>query len=120
MSKKEFNGFSVNLYLDEDNEWLAHLIELPNVSAFGNTAEEALQELKVAWEAVKQSYRDHDEPIPVAPSQKKYSGHFNVRVGKRLHRLLAVEAAIAGVSLNALITQKLVGSTTDSEEYIAC
>lgn len=121
MTKKDFNGFSVNLYLDDDNEWLAHLIELPGVSAFGSTADEALQQLKIAWEAVKESYREHGEPIPIAPSQKKYSGHFNVRVGKRLHRLLAVEAAIAGISLNALIMQKLaLTAIDDKKEFASC
>jgi len=107
MSEKEFNGFSVNIFLDEEGDWIAHFIELPNVSACGNTAEEALNELKIAWEGMKESYRKHGEPIPVASSQKRYSGHFNVRIGKRLHRLLAIEAATVGVSMNALITQKL-------------
>jgi len=108
MSKKEFNGFSVNIFLDDDGDWLAHFIELPNISACGSTAEEALQELKVAWDAMKESYRQHNQQIPIAPSQKKYSGHLNVRIDKRLHRHLAIEAAIAGLSLNALISQKLV------------
>lgn len=112
MNKKEFNGFSVNIFLDDDGDWMAHFIELPNVSAFGNTAEEALQELKKAWEGVKESYRQHGEPIPVALSQKKFSGHFNVRIDKRLHKNLAMEATIAGVSLNALIAQKLTKATT--------
>jgi predicted HicB family RNase H-like nuclease len=107
MSKREFDGFSVNIFLDEDGEWVAHFIELPNVSACGCSAEEALQELKIAWEGVKASYRSHGEAIPVALSQKKFSGHFNVRIDKRLHRFLAMEAASAGVSLNALIAQKL-------------
>ena len=107
MNEKEFNGFSVNIYLDDGNDWIAHFIELPNVSAYGNTAEEALSELKIAWEGVKESYRKHNEPIPIAPSQKRYSGHFNVRIDKRLHRSLAIEAAIIGVSMNALIAQKL-------------
>lgn len=112
--KKEFNGFSVNIFLDEDGDWVAHFIELPNVSACGSTAEEALQELKIAWEGVKESYRKHGEPIPVALSQRKFSGHFNVRIDKRLHRNLAIEASIAGVSLNALIAQKLMQATTVS------
>lgn len=110
MSKKEFNGFSVNIFLDDEGDWIAHFIELPNISTYGNTAEEALQELKIAWEATKESYRQHNEPIPVAPSQKKYSGHFNVRIDKRLHRHLAIEAAVAGISLNALIAQKLISA----------
>jgi len=104
-----FDGFGVNLILDEDNEWLAHFIELPNVSAFGETPEEALHELEQAWLAMKASYKKHSDPIPVAPIKKEYSGQFNVRIDRRLHRDLAVEAARAGISLNALVAQKLLG-----------
>lgn len=108
MSKKEFDGFSVNIFLDEEGDWIAHFVELPAISACGDSAEDALTELKLAWEGAKASYRKHNEKIPVAPSQKKYSGHFNVRVDKRLHRKLAMEAANIGISLNALIAQKLI------------
>lgn len=104
---ESFDGFTVSLSQDEDGDWLAHFIELPNVSAFGDTPEEALHELETAWQAMKESYIKHNEPIPVAPAKKEYSGQFNVRIDKRIHRLLALEAAEAGVTLNALIAQKL-------------
>ncbi len=103
----EFDRFTVNLYLDEDGDWLAHFVEMPNVSAFSDTAEGALNELSIAWEGVKDSYRKHGEDIPVAPSRREYSGQFNVRIDKRVHRALAMEAARVGLSLNALVAQKL-------------
>lgn len=106
MSEK-FDGFSVNLIEDDSGDWLAHFIELPNVSAFGKTPEEALHELEFAWTAMKESYKKHGEEIPVSPLRKEYSGQFNVRIDKRIHRALAIEAARAGISLNALISQKL-------------
>ena len=105
--KDEFDGFSIELFKDDDGDWFAHFEELPNVSAFGNSPEEALKELKEAWEAMKESYLSHNEPIPTAPAKKEYSGHFNVRIDKRVHRALAIEAAQAGISLNALVAQKL-------------
>jgi len=105
--RDEFDGFSIHLLQDEDNDFVAHFVELPNVSASGSTAEEVLSELKEAWEAIKESYRKHNEAIPVAPARKEYSGQFNVRIDKRDHRALAIEAAQAGLSLNALIAQKL-------------
>ena len=104
----EFDGFSLHLLYDEnDDDWVAHFTELPTVSAFGETPEQAIEELKVAWEGVKQSYINQGEQIPTAPSKKSYSGQFNVRVDKRLHKALAIEACQAGVSLNALVAQKL-------------
>ena len=102
-----FDGFSVNLFQDEDGDWLAHLVEMPSISAFADTPAEALVELTVAWEAAKESYRAHNEPVPVAPARKEYSGQFNVRIDKRLHRRLAIEAGQAGISMNALVAQKL-------------
>ena len=32
-----FDGFTVNLFLDEGGDYLAHCVELPNVSAFSDT-----------------------------------------------------------------------------------
>src|SRR5260364_391358 len=48
-----FDGFAVNLYLDDEESWLAHFVELPEVSAFGDSPEVALAELASAWDAVK-------------------------------------------------------------------
>lgn len=108
--RDEFDGFSIHIIQDSDGDFVAHFAELPNVSACGATAEEALAELQVAWEAMKESYCKHNEEIPVAPTRKEYSGQFNIRIDKRDHRALAIEAARAGVSLNALVAQKLHGS----------
>lgn len=103
-----FNGFTVNLLYDEnDGDWVAHFAELPLVSAFEATPERAIQELKVAWDGVKQSYLTKGESVPISPAKKTYSGQFNVRIDKRLHKSLAIEACQAHISLNALVAQKL-------------
>ena len=114
--RDQFDGFSIHLLEDDDGDFVAHFVELANVSAFGATAEEALAELKIAWEAMKESYRKHNETIPVAPTRKEYSGQFNVRIDKRDHRALAIEAARVGLSLNALVAQKLHGSISGINE----
>lgn len=105
--KKDFDGFYVALFQEEEGDWVAHFEELPNVSAVGDSPEDALEELKIAWNLMKESYRAHNQPVPVAPSQKAYSGQFNVRLDRRLHKALAIEAARFGLSLNALVSQKL-------------
>jgi predicted HicB family RNase H-like nuclease len=113
MEKKDrFDGYSVNIFLDDDGEYLAHFVEMPSISAFGGSPEQALHELETAWEGVKESYQKHNEPVPVAPARKEYSGQFNVRIDRRLHRALAIEAAKAGVSLNAIVSQKLAKATS--------
>ena len=72
----DFDGFMVNVFFDEDGDYLAHLVELPNVSAFGPTPAEALRELKIAWELIKECYQEDGEPIPKAPSRNGYEGPF--------------------------------------------
>ena len=62
----DFDGFSVNLILDEDGDWVAHFVELPNVSACGDEPEDAIAELKVAWAAFKKSCQKHGDPIPTS------------------------------------------------------
>ena len=112
MKKQDrFDGYTVNVFLDDDGEYVAHFVEMPNVSAFGESPEEALSELATAWEGVKESYQKHGEPVPVAAARREYSGQFNVRIDRRLHRALAIEASRAGVSLNAIIAQKLAKTT---------
>lgn len=113
MTMERFDGYAVNLFYDEDGEYLAHFVELPNVSAFGETPEEALKELETAWKLTKESYLEEGRELPVAPSRREYSGQFNVRIDKRMHRALATEAARAGISLNALVSEKLAQSCND-------
>ena len=110
MSGDRFDGFTAELYLDEDGNWLAHIAEMPNISAFASTPEKALDELEIAWDLTKESYRKHGEEVPRAPSRRNYSGQFNVRIDRRVHRALAIEAARAGLTLNALVSQKLAQS----------
>jgi len=106
MSDK-FDGFSIHMLTDNEGDYIAHFVELPNVSACGSSPLEAISELEVAWEAMKKSYRKHHEAIPVAPTRKEYSGQFNVRIDRRIHRALAIEASRVGISLNALVAQRL-------------
>ncbi len=111
MKPDRFDGYTVTVFQDDEGDYLAHFVELSQISAFADSPEAALSELAIAWEGVKASYTKHGEPIPVAPSRKEYSGQFNVRLDRRLHQALAIEAAQAGLSLNALVSQKLAKGT---------
>ena len=71
IDRYDFNGFTINLYLDEQGDWLAHLQELPNISAFGDTPQAAIEELKLAWELVKEYDRENGREIPTAPVRQK-------------------------------------------------
>ena len=111
----DFDGFMINVFFDEDGDYLAHLVELPNVSAFGPTPAEALDELKTAWELMKECYQADGEPLPQAPSRKGYEGPRNIPVDTKLYRSLVDEAAKAGISLYALVAQKLTKPLTTAD-----
>ena len=51
-------------------------------------------------------------PLPASTAGKDYSGKFVVRVGKDLHRELAVNALRAGVSLNSYCARVLRASAS--------
>lgn len=70
------DGFAVNIFEYTNGDWIAHFTELPNVSACGDTPEEAYSELVTAWQLMKKSYAARNESIPVAllesiPDRKK-------------------------------------------------
>jgi predicted HicB family RNase H-like nuclease len=47
------------------------------------------------------TYEEDGDPLPEATAGKDYSGKFVVRVGRELHKKLAIEALRAGESLNS-------------------
>ncbi len=57
-----FDGYTINIYLDDDGDWLAHFVELPEVSAFASSPQDALDELAQAWSGVRQSYEARGRP----------------------------------------------------------
>ena len=63
----KLDDYNVHITLDDEGDYLAHFEELPNISAFGDSPEKALHELKVAWEGTKASCKKHGAPIPIAP-----------------------------------------------------
>jgi predicted RNase H-like HicB family nuclease len=69
-AEDRFDGYGVELYVDDDGDWLAHFEELTNVSAFGPSPEAALRELDTAWRLVKATYTEEGKPVPVPPSRR--------------------------------------------------
>ncbi|MEG3436910.1 type II toxin-antitoxin system HicB family antitoxin [Pannus brasiliensis CCIBt3594] len=64
---------SIELSLDEQGDWLARFLEMPTISAFGDDPLQALEELKIAWELVKEDYREKGLEIPILSHQKSFS-----------------------------------------------
>jgi predicted RNase H-like HicB family nuclease len=64
MTDQRFDGHTINLYFD-DEHWLAHFVEMPEISAFSSSPENALRELQIAWELVKTDYIEQGEAVPL-------------------------------------------------------
>ena len=70
-------------------------------------------EIRELW--IETEYEDgHSIPLPTYPEE--YSGKFNLRIPKSLHRKLAKSATADGVSLNQYVTMLL--SLGDAQERI--
>ncbi|MCP5467820.1 MAG: type II toxin-antitoxin system HicB family antitoxin [Deltaproteobacteria bacterium] len=51
-------------------------------------------------------YKKDKRPLP-APTNKKYSGRFVLRIDRDLHKVLAIQASNEGESLNNFVSKKL-------------
>jgi len=67
----------------------------------GKDEAKVFKELCQAVEEWIDIYKKDKEPLPAATAGKDYSGKFVVRVGKDLHKSLAIDAFRRGVSLNS-------------------
>lgn len=92
---------------EEDGEYVGLCAEFPGLSWLEQTPEAALSGIRqVVSEAVSDMI-SNNELVPEPLATKRFSGKFMVRVPPDVHRMLAIEAAEAGVSLNRLASAKL-------------
>lgn len=101
---------------DEDKGYVATCPELPGLSAFGETEEEAIAEAKVARALFVQDIIESGEALPEPLTLQQYSGQTRLRMPKLLHRQAAVMAEQDGVSLNTYITDA-VRTRVTSEQF---
>jgi predicted HicB family RNase H-like nuclease len=93
---------------EEDHEYVGLCAELPSLSWLEKSHEKALTGIrKLVHKCIAEMTRD-GEDVPEPLSTRTFSGKFMVRVPPEVHRMLAIQAAEAGVSLNRLISSKLL------------
>jgi len=64
------NRYAINVFWsDEDGAWVADVPDLRSCSAFGNTPEEAVAEVRIAMEAWLEAAQEAGYPIPEARYQ---------------------------------------------------
>lgn len=94
-------------YSEEDNGYIATVPELPDCSAFGDTEEEAMKEVKVAASLWLDAATKAGKPIPEPIVEKTFKARYPLRIPEDLRRRLELEAKRKGVSLNQLILQRI-------------
>ena len=116
--------FPVTIYLDEDgtqNYWVAEYLDLPGCIGVGKNPHEALEEAVIFKDMWIEAALNAGKvlPIPRNTYSKEYSGKFNQRVSKDLHRRLAIEAELQGVSMNSLCESYLERGLVEDKNHIS-
>ena len=96
------------IWSTEDNEFVGLCAEFPSLSYLDEDRLQALEGITSLIKDVVADMKEEGEKIPIAIAEKNYSGKFQVRIPPERHRMLAIEAAEQNVSLNRLISDKLL------------
>lgn len=92
---------------EEDREHVGLCAEFPSLSWLEKEPEKALTGIRKLVKSCVADMLKNKEPVPEPISARKFSGKFMVRVPPETHRMLAIQAAESGVSLNRLVSSKL-------------
>ena len=92
---------------EEDEEFVGLCAEFPSLSWLEDGPEKALRGIRKLVKQTLADLKQEKEAVPEPLATRSYSGKFVVRVPPDIHRLLTIQAAEAGVSLNRLISSKL-------------
>jgi predicted RNase H-like HicB family nuclease len=92
---------------DEDGGYIATIPGIQGLSAFSESPDEALSELKVAADAYFQSLKKAGRPMPAFKTIIPFSGQLRLRMPKSLHAELSQAAATEGISLNTYLVALL-------------
>lgn len=87
--------------------YFAQIEDLPGCYAQGQTIAEAYEMIEVARKMWLEVAYEDDQDIPLPRTEREYSGKFNVRFPKNLHRRLDQMADREGVSLNQFLVSTL-------------
>lgn len=91
----------------EDGAFIGLVDEFPGLSAFGNTLERAVKEIRLVVDEGLRLLAERGENVPEPLGRREYSGKFVVRIDPASHRRLAAAATRSGRSLNDLIKERL-------------
>ena len=104
--EEERLGYEIKIIPDRESGYFAvRFPDFPGIVTGGYSLEETIKNAQEALEITMDTMKKHRIPLP--KPKARFSGQFNVRVPKDLHRELVKKAEEEGVSLNALVTYLL-------------
>lgn len=109
MSTEDITRYEIDIVPNEHGGYYARIPDFPTIFTGGQTPEEAMRNALEAIALMIEEYEERGQPVPVPMAN--YSGTFNVRLPRTLHRELVRRAEQQGVSLNSLVNLLLVQVT---------
>ena len=107
--KENLMGYEIKIIPDRESGYLAvRFSDFPGIVTGGYSLAQAVRNAHEALELTIDTMKKHNMPLP--EPKTRFSGQFNVRVPRDLHRELVRKAEEEGVSLNALVTYLLTQS----------
>jgi len=109
------NKYPINIFWSEEDDCFVAIIpDFPNLSAFGDTHEDAVADAKLVLQmAIESLERDGISlPQPKYFKIQEYSGQVRLRMPKSLHHELSLIAEREGVSLNTHMVSLLSKNNT--------
>ena len=105
---KEVDRFTYRVtWSDEDQEYVGLCAEFPSLSWLEASPEKSLQGIRKLVKEVVADLKRRKVPVPEPISTRPFSGKFMIRIPPEVHRMLAIQAAESGVSINRLVSCKL-------------
>ena len=103
---EELLRYEIKIIPDIESGYIAaRFPDFPGIVTGGYSLEEAIKNARDALELTIDTMKKHKIPLP--KPKTCFSGQFNVRIPRDLHRELVRKADEEGVSLNALVTYLL-------------
>lgn len=93
--------YEIDLIPNEHGGYYARIPDFPSIFTGGRTPDEAMKNAQEAIALMIEEYQERGLPIP--DPLESFSGQFNVRLPRSLHRELVRRADRQGVGLNAMI-----------------
>lgn len=107
----EYKGYYGSVHLDQQKLFFYGKLEFIRslITYEGNTA----KQLRASFEESVDDYLATCRESKIEP-EKPFKGSLNVRIGKELHRQIAIEAAQQDISINAYIKNLLESGVKDT------